>query len=320
MLCGIAALCAGQANAFAAPLGNNKDALFQLVQEQARSLAETQFQPPMQMPPQLAKLGYDQYRNIRFRREKALLGEQGGLFRLEFFHRGPLAPQSVQMNVVRDGEIRRVSYSPDLFTYGSNVETEGLPADLGFAGLRLLFPLNSPLLDDELIVFLGASYFRFLGRGQKFGMSARMLAVNAGRSPEEFPFFREFWIVEPPAGQETVSIYGLLDSASVAGAYRMDVTPGEETAVEVKCVLFPRSTIACLGVAPLTSMFFVGRSETRLHDSFRPEVHDSMTLVRAGWGRAHLAPSAQSTGINNHSLARSESERLRTAAAQPQLV
>ena len=42
--------------------------------------------------------------------------------------------------------------------------------------------------------FLGASYFRFLGRGQSYGLSARGLAVNTGGDDEEFPFFREFWI------------------------------------------------------------------------------------------------------------------------------
>ena len=60
-----------------------------------------------------------------------------------------------------------------------------LPVDLGFAGLRFHSYLNKPNLLDELIVFLGASYYRFLGRDQLYGLSARGLALNVegeGRS------------------------------------------------------------------------------------------------------------------------------------------
>src|SRR5690606_33845059 len=46
--------------------------------------------------------------------------------------------------------------------------------------------------------------------------------------------------------------------------------------VKVTSTLYPRSDIAKLGIAPLTSMFLYGEnvSERRFED-FRPEVHDS---------------------------------------------
>ena len=53
---------------------------------------------------------------------------------------------------------------------------------LGFAGFRVHFPVNTPSYRDEILVFLGASYFRGLGRGQRYGLSARGLAIDIGES------------------------------------------------------------------------------------------------------------------------------------------
>ena len=40
-----------------------------------------------------------------------------------------------------------------------------LPQDYGFGGFRIHYPLNTPKYADELVAFLGASYFRALGKG-----------------------------------------------------------------------------------------------------------------------------------------------------------
>ena len=50
------------------------------------------------------------------------------------------------------------------------------------------YHLNGPEYKDELIVFLGASYFRALAAGTRYGLSARGLAVDTvGGQGEEFP-------------------------------------------------------------------------------------------------------------------------------------
>jgi glucans biosynthesis protein len=156
-----------------------------------------------------------------------------------------------------------------------------LPVNLGFAGFRLHYPLNSPKVFDELIAFVGASYFRFLGRDQKYGLSARGLALNVegAAEAEEFPRFREFWIEMPTAGTDKAVIYALLDSQSVTGAYRFDVYPSEATTLDIAVTLFPRRTLATIGLAPLTSMYFEGENERQVADDFRPEVHDSDGLL-----------------------------------------
>ena len=155
-----------------------------------------------------------------------------------------------------------------------------LPINLGFAGFRLRFPINAPHVWDEVIAFLGASYFRFLGRGQRYGLSARGLAIGAApRLNEEFPFFREFWIETPDATAEHIVIYALLDGELATGAFRFDLTPGQETFIDANVTLFARKATPALGLAPLSSMYFVGKADRRFTDDFRGELHDSDGLL-----------------------------------------
>ena len=253
---------------------------FEDVLKRARELAHVPFEAnPPPLPEALAKLDFDGWRDIRFRRDKALLGNEGGPFRLEMFHLGHLYPQPVTVNIIREGMATPVPYSASLFDYGRNKIDKPLPLDLGFAGFRLLFPLNRPDVLDEVCAFLGASYFRFLGRKQRYGISGRGLAVGAGTPTEEFPFFREVWIETPGPAADRVTIFGLLDGASVTGAYRFDLYPGTDSVLEVSATVFPRRAGVKIGLAPLTSMFFTSQNDRRFSDDFRPELHDSDGLL-----------------------------------------
>ena len=148
----------------------------------------------------MAKLDYDGYRDIRFRKDQALLGAP---FKMEMFHPGFLFTRPVRISIVKNGAVEQVPYAAGMFDYGKNRFDPPLPRELGFAGFRIHYPLNHPSVDDELIVFLGSSYFRFLGRGQHYGLSARGIAIGSGESNEEFPEFREFWIEQPDEPVET---------------------------------------------------------------------------------------------------------------------
>jgi periplasmic glucans biosynthesis protein len=249
---------------------------FAKVQELARQRAAREFRPPpTNLPAALANLTYDQYRDIRFRSTSALWRDKS-LFEVQFFHRGYRVRQRVNIYEVTSAGAGLVEYSPRLFTFG-RLKTPKASAEVGFAGFRVHFPLQTPSYKDELLVFLGASYFRVLGRNQHYGASARGLAIDTGaQSGEEFPTFTDFWLVRPQPTDRSLTIYALLDSRSVAGAYQFEVRPGEITQVEVHCDLFPRRAIAKLGVAALTSMFLFGEDGTgRRFDDFRPQVHDS---------------------------------------------
>ena len=74
------------------------------------------------------------------------------------------------------------------------------------------------------------------------------LAINvASTDGEEFPYFTDFWLVRPAPEQRTLTIYALLDSPSVAGAYRFEMRPGATTVVEVTATLYPRKSVDKLG-------------------------------------------------------------------------
>ena len=249
---------------------------FAKVQELARQRAAREFRPPpTNLPAALANLTYDQYRDIRFRPTSALWRDKS-LFEVQFFHRGYRVRQRVNIYEVTSAGAGLVEYSPRLFTFG-RLKTPKASTEVGFAGFRVHFPLQTPNYKDELLVFLGASYFRVLGRNQHYGISARGLAIDTGsQSGEEFPTFTDFWLVRPQPTDRSLTVYALLDSKSVAGAYQFEIRPGEITQVEVHCDLFPRRAIAKLGVAALTSMFLFGEDGTgRRFDDFRPQVHDS---------------------------------------------
>jgi periplasmic glucans biosynthesis protein len=232
------------------------------------------------LPDEIAKLSYDEYHDIRFQRTSSLWYDRA-LFEVQFFHRGFNFDRRVNIAEVSGGVARPVLYNPAMFDFGPRVPKMTLPPDLGFAGFRIHYPLNTPAYKDELIVFLGATYFRVLGRNQVYGQSARGLAIDTGAaSGEEFPYFTDFWLVKPDPTARTMTIYALLDSPGIAGAYQFDVRPGTTTQVQVTAELYPRRQIAKLGIAPLTSMYLYGEnSGNHRFDDYRPEVHDSDGLM-----------------------------------------
>ncbi len=251
------------------------------VAEKARKLAAEPFQDPTgKIPRWLLDMSYDQWRDIRFRPDRSLWRDRGLPFEVQFFHPGLYYDRTVVINEVDALGVHPLQFSPGQFDYGSNDFASRVPQDLGYAGFRIHYPLNKPDYSDEIMVFLGASYFRALGKNDVFGLSARGLAIDtAAASGEEFPYFREFWLVRPTKNATDIAIYALLDSPSMTGAYRFVVYPGQQTVVDVDMKVFVRKNVTKLGIAPLTSMFFYGENTTQCFDNYRPEVHDSDGLL-----------------------------------------
>jgi len=250
---------------------------FDDVAARAAKLASSTYQKPSAtLPKSIKALNYDQYRDIRFRPDRALWRNTKLPFEIMFFHPGWFYEDPVAIREVHAEGERDIRFDPDAFDYGKNkIDREELRG-LGFAGFRVHFPVNTPMYKDEVLVFLGASYFRGLGRGQRFGLSARALAVDtAENTGEEFPRFVEFWIERPQATAKEVTIYALLDSPRAAGAYRFVLRPGVTTVLDVDARLFLRRNVARLGLAPLTSMFFFGANQRSAREDYRPRVHDS---------------------------------------------
>ena len=269
------------------------------LRQMAKDLAQKPFTPPDQnIPAALKDVGYDGYRKIRFVPERALWRNEGLPFQVQMFHRGFMYSGRVDLYEVADGQASAILYSPDLFTF-EDVARPDPGSDLGFAGFRIHAPINRPDYYDEVGVFLGASYFRAVAKGETYGLSARGLAINtADPRGEEFPAFRAFWIEKPQKHATSIVVHALLDSKSAAAAYRFTIRPGEATIFDVEMSVYPRADIAEAGIAPMTSMFFFGPNDRNGVDDFRPAVHDSDGLaIQNGRGETLWRPLTNPTDL-----------------------
>jgi len=254
---------------------------FDDVRARAAALAAEDYKDPRGVVPDwLLQINYDQWRDIRFRADQAVWANDKLPFTVQFFHPGLFYDRTVKVNTIDGDGVHAVAFSPSEFDYGKNDFESRVPHDLGFAGFRIHYPIKKKDYKDEVAVFLGGSYLRAIGRDQGFGLSARGIAIDtAAPQGEEFPYFREFWIVRPTRTAKSIEIYALLDGPRVTGAYRFVVHPGVETVMDVEVELFRRAAIQKLGYAPLTSMFLIGENSAVVPPDYRPEVHDSDGLL-----------------------------------------
>ncbi|HWC61331.1 MAG TPA: glucan biosynthesis protein, partial [Verrucomicrobiae bacterium] len=211
---------------------------FSYVVRRAEARAREPFIPPDRNVPECLRrdrLNEAQYQQIHFRHERALWAADGLPFRLEFFHPGDVYQDPVHLSEFSAGYVQPIRFVQDFFRYGQ-LRLPQLPADTGYAGFRILHQLNTPAKWDELGAFLGGTYFRLLGKGQRYGQYARGLALDCGEPdrPEEFPLFTDWWIAKPSPGSSRVHAIALLDSASATGAYEFKIVPGRTTIAEIQ--------------------------------------------------------------------------------------
>src|SRR5258706_4872027 len=194
------------------------------VAQHALERAQKPFHSPRADLPKVLRqdsLDYDKYRDIRFRRDQALWTADNLPFPVEFFHPGYLYQEPVHVNEFTTSHVQPIRFVQDFFDYGKLKIQNQIPANTGYAGFRILYPLNKTNQLDELGAFLGASYFRLLGKDQRYGLSARGLALNCGGSarPEGFSLLTDWWVGEPPPGDNKLPLFSLLRSGRCVGAY-----------------------------------------------------------------------------------------------------
>lgn len=224
----------------------------------------------------LRQITYDQYRDIRVDSEHAIWRTEQVPFRVDVLPAGFLFQNPVSISVIENGMAREITAPPGAFLLGPLVEKQLAKLTIPLSGFRVRSLINSRALWDEFLVFQGASYFRAVGKGAAYGLSARGLALRtAAPTGEEFPAFTHFWIERPTANANGIVIHALLQSPSTTGAYKFSVTPGPETIMDVDLTLYPRVPLDNVGLAPLTSMFLFDESVRNRIEDFRDEVHDS---------------------------------------------
>ena len=127
----------------------------------AAQRAASPFKPRAdKLPEALARLDYDHFRDIRYKPDRSLWRAEGLPFEIAFFHEGQNFKEPVKINEVIGEAVREVRFSPELFDYGANTLDPKELRGLGFSGFRVHYPINSTKYKDEVLVFLGASYFR----------------------------------------------------------------------------------------------------------------------------------------------------------------
>ncbi|WLG28947.1 glucan biosynthesis protein G [Pseudomonas lurida] len=257
------------------------------VSAKAKELAGQKYEAPRSnLPNEFREMKFADYQKIRFRNEKAEWADQNTPFKLSFYHQGMHFDTPVKINEVTSDSVQEIKYDPTRFDFGDVKFDPKATEQLGYAGFRVLFPINKADKQDEIMTMLGASYFRVVGKGQAYGLSARGMAIDTALpSGEEFPRFTEFWIERPKPGEKQLVIFALLDSPRATGAYRLILRPGTDTIVDVKSQMFLRDKVSKLGVAPLTSMYLFGANQPSKVLNYRRELHDSSGLsIHAGNG------------------------------------
>lgn len=265
-------------------LGN---AVFAQVEARARALAAAPYKAPPKVAPSLQKLSFTDYGKLSY--AGRVPGWPAGTpFHIQLYPAGYLFTWPETISVVSQG--KTVSAPLPITVTGDPGLAHRIPKMVPPAGFSAYTSFGHGPVVNEFLSFLGASYFRAVGQGQSWGLSARGVAVDTAlpHRAEEFPYFRAFWLVASHPGARHLVFCALLDSPSLTGAYRFVARPGKDTVVDVKAVLFERQHVRRLGIAPLTSMFLQGRFSHKRFDHLVRSAHDSDGLAIALPGNARM--------------------------------
>lgn len=251
------------------------------VETKAKALVDSAYDAkPLPIPAFLKDLTPEQYAQIQD--VSPLWRGDNVPFEAQFYLPGSWFHRPVVIRSVVNGVVRPVSFTLEHFSFGDLNVPKDIPSELGYSGFRLLAPLDTPPHHNEFISFLGATYFRAVGKDAIYGTSARGLGIDTAQpSGEIFPYFKQFWLVRPKAGDTQMVVYALMDSPVATGAYRFTIQPGDSSTVHVDATIYLRKPVKVLELAPLTSMYWHGHGRGVTAGDWHPAQHDSSDLVMA---------------------------------------
>lgn len=272
------------------------------VQTLARELSERPYRERQTIPQPWIDLSYDEFNHIWFDPRNGIWIDEDRPLKLDLFTAGLYATHATTISLVEDGVAKTLGYDLSLFATTDQFPDLPITESMGYSGFRLRAALSEPDLFNEFFVFQGASYFRGIGNGQNYGLSARGLALRTAHPDgEEFPDFTHFWIEAAEPDDTVFRVHALLDSPSTTGAYVFEIShgaPGEATLVDVTGTLYPRTDLTHVGLGSLTSMFLFDETNRIRFDDFRPAVHDSEALmIWNGNGEVLWRPLANPTQL-----------------------
>lgn len=229
------------------------------------------------LPQAFRDLSAEDYAAIMFRSDASSWKANGSQFSLNVHPCGFLYETPVDINIVENGHSAPLMVDGPAFLAPQDTGSAATgQVALPYSGLSLNQRVLNSNVQQPIVTFQGASYFKALAPGQRFGTTARGLAIKTAHPDgEEIPVFRRFWVALPQVGSDRVMVYALLDSPSASGAYLFTMQPGVPSIVDVEATLFPRRDIPFAGIAPLSSMFLFDEKNHRDFDDYRPAVHNA---------------------------------------------
>jgi glucans biosynthesis protein len=251
----------------------------------ARNLAERPFLAQSQAKVEFVRnnLGESVFKEITFKDSDRLWPGEG-FFEVGFLHPGSVYDQTVFINVVDEGKVHPVPFRPNLFNYPDpSLPVRVAENTLGFSGFALYFPGQNSEVKERGVVFQGASNFQAMARQADLGLASRGLIIDpALPEGEQYPYFRQFWLVKPKPEDRQMTVYALLDASGLTGAFEFVIKPGTSMVMEVSAVLFSRpgqSWPRKLGLAPVSGMYLFSEKENGSPYDWRPEVHSADALI-----------------------------------------
>ncbi len=142
------------------------------VTAKAKALSNAPYAAPASnLPDVFSKMQFFDYQKMQPRRDRFAWADLDTPFKLSFYHQGMQFNTPVRISEIVGGEAHEVPYDPDRFDFGDLHFDRDQTSRLGWAGFRVMYPVNEPGKNDEIMSVLGASYFRVIGKGQIYGLS-----------------------------------------------------------------------------------------------------------------------------------------------------
>lgn len=262
-----------------APAVNRQPINYKYICAQTENISKDGYSEPSKVDNDLSSAEYGQ---ITFNSAKELWREGKLPYRLEFYHLGFIYNYPIVLNEFKGDYSQELRFTNDLFNFG-NLDQQKIDyiksLNQGYAGFKILCQLNRPGQFDELISFLGNSRFRALGRYNVYGVYANAFLTLGQDGGIDFGRFSDFWLGKPSENSTSVVFYAIADAEDAVSAYEYEVSQGDTCIVKVTQTIYPRKEILGIGIAPMSSVYVLGKSSKKNFGSYYPEMHFSDGLV-----------------------------------------
>src|SRR5690606_10563289 len=113
------------------------------VTARAQALAEQPYvQPVSNLSPTFSKMQFGDYIKIQPRSETFEWRNEDTPFKLSFYHQGMQFNVPIRVNEIVDNDVKSVPYDPSHFNFGGLSFDSKETSQLGYAGFRVLYPIN----------------------------------------------------------------------------------------------------------------------------------------------------------------------------------